>query len=76
MALLIPQERIEGESMREITPYTTKRGLQKTLDNGGRFYNFFTDADDNVVSRAELAKAAGVGCDRHAAGLSDAGCVI
>ena len=46
--------------MREITPYKTKRGLQKTLDNGGRFYNFFTDADDNVVSRAELAKAAGV----------------
>ena len=46
--------------MREITPYTTKRGLQKTLDNGGRFYNFFTDADDNIVSRAELAKAAGV----------------
>jgi len=46
--------------MREITPYKTLRGLQKTLDNGGRFYNFFTDADDNVVSRAELAKAAGV----------------
>ena len=46
--------------MREITPYKTLRGLQKTLDNGGRFYNFFTDAGDNVVSRAELAKAAGV----------------
>jgi len=46
--------------MREITPYKTLRGLQKTLDNGGRFYNFFTDANDSVVSRAELAKAAGV----------------
>lgn len=46
--------------MREIKPYKTKRGLQKTLDNGGRFYNIFTDAGDDVVSRAELAKAAGV----------------
>lgn len=46
--------------MRQIKPYKTMRGLQKTLDNGGRFYNFFTDADDNVVSRSELAKAAGV----------------
>jgi len=46
--------------MREIKLYKTKRGLQKTLDNGGRFYNIFTDAGDDVVSRAELAKAAGV----------------
>jgi len=46
--------------MREIRPYKTVQGLQKSLDNGGRFYNFFTEAGDNVVSRAELAKSAGV----------------
>ena len=46
--------------MRELKPYRTKQGLRKAIDNGGRFYNFFTDADDQVVTRAELAKAAGV----------------
>ena len=46
--------------MRELKPYRTKHGLQKALDNGGRFYNFFSRAQDNVVTRGELAKAAGV----------------
>ena len=46
--------------MRELKPYRTMQGLRKAIDNGGRFYNFFTDADDQVVTRAELAKAAGV----------------
>lgn len=46
--------------MKEITPYKTLHEMQKALDNGGRFYNFFTEAGDNVVSSAELAKAAGV----------------
>jgi hypothetical protein len=36
------------------------QGLRKAIDNGGRFYNFLTEADDHVVTRAELAKAAGV----------------
>ena len=45
--------------MRELKPYRTKQGLRKANDNGGPFYNFFTDADDHVVTRAELAKAAG-----------------
>ncbi len=36
------------------------QGLRKAIDNGGRFYNIFTTADDRVVTRAELAKAAGV----------------
>ena len=46
--------------MKEIKPYATLAPLKKALDNGGRFYNFFDDAGDEVVSRAELAKAAGV----------------
>ena len=46
--------------MRELKPYRTMQGLRKAIDNGGRFYNIFTTADDRVVTRAELAKAAGV----------------
>ena len=46
--------------MRELKPYRTMQGLRNSIDNGGRFYNFFTDADDHIVTRAELAKAAGV----------------
>lgn len=45
--------------MRELKPYQTLQGLKKAIDNGGRFYNLFTAADDAVVSRGELAKAAG-----------------
>lgn len=46
--------------MRELKPYKSMQGLRRAIDNGGRFYNFLTDADDHVVTRAELAKAAGV----------------
>ncbi len=46
--------------MRELKPYRTMQGLQKAIDNGGRFYNLLTHADDHIVTRAELAKAAGV----------------
>jgi hypothetical protein len=46
--------------MRELKPYHTVNGLKKAIDNGGRFYNLFTAANDAVVSRGELAKAAGV----------------
>jgi hypothetical protein len=46
--------------MREIRPYKTVRGARKALDNGGRFFNLFARADDDVVDSAELARAAGV----------------
>ncbi len=46
--------------MQELKPFATVGSLKKALDNGGRFYNFFDAADDEVVSRGELAKAAGV----------------
>lgn len=46
--------------MREIKPYKTVQGLTKAIDNGGRFYNLFSQAGDNQVSKGELAKAAGV----------------
>lgn len=46
--------------MKELKPFTTLGPAKKALDNGGRFYNFFDAAEDEVVSRGELAKAAGV----------------
>ena len=45
--------------MREVQPYQTERGLLRALDNGGRFFNIFTKAGDDRITRAELAKAAG-----------------
>lgn len=46
--------------MREITPYATVDQLSTAIDNGGHFYNLFSSPGDQVVSTAELAKAAGV----------------
>ena len=46
--------------MQELKPFAKLSQLKKALDNGGRFYNFLATADDEVVSRDELAKAAGV----------------
>ena len=46
--------------MRQISPYQTLQGARRALDNGGRFYNLFTKAGDNVVEGVELARAAGV----------------
>jgi hypothetical protein len=50
----------ERRRVKQVTPYKTKRGAVKALDNGGRFYNAFSKADDAIVSSAELARAAGV----------------
>jgi hypothetical protein len=46
--------------MKEIVPAKSLEGAAELLDNGGRFYNFLTDAGDDEVTSAELAKAAGV----------------
>ncbi|MCP4711528.1 MAG: hypothetical protein GY869_23155 [Planctomycetes bacterium] len=46
--------------MKLITPYKTKHGALKSLDNGGKFYNIFTTPDDGVISRSEVARVAGV----------------
>ena len=50
--------------MREIRPYKTVKGACRALDNGGRFYNLFTQAGDDLVTAPELARAAGL----HSAG--------
>jgi hypothetical protein len=46
--------------MRQIKPYHTIWGARRALDNGGRFYNLWTQAGDNVVDAGELARVAGV----------------
>ncbi len=46
--------------MREIVPYKTFNGALDALDNGGRFFNLFTNTDDQKVETSEIAKAAGV----------------
>ncbi len=46
--------------MRQIRPYRTLQGAQSALDNGGRFYNLWSKAGDEVVDARELARAAGV----------------
>ena len=49
--------------MQQITPYRTKNGALTALDNGGRFYNLFTKANDGEISMAELGKVAGAFVD-------------
>ena len=46
--------------MRELKPYRTLAGARAALDNGGRFFNLLTRADDDRISKVELTKAAGV----------------
>jgi hypothetical protein len=46
--------------MRQIKPYQTAWGARRALDNGGRFYNLWARAGDDVVDAGELARAAGV----------------
>ena len=45
--------------MKQIRPYRTVQGAKRALDNGGRFYNLWTKAGDNIVDGVELARAAG-----------------
>ena len=46
--------------MRQLRPYRTVQGAKSALDNGGRFYNLWAKAGDDVVTAGELACAAGV----------------
>ena len=55
--------------MKKITPYRTLQGALNALDNGGRFYNVFTKAKDDVITDAELCRAAGVYSGKHKAFL-------
>lgn len=45
--------------MKKIESYIDVNDAISDLDNGGRFYNLFTHADDGIISQAELGKVGG-----------------
>jgi hypothetical protein len=45
--------------MKEVTPYKSESAALESLDNGGRFYNVLTQANDGEITSAELSKVAG-----------------
>lgn len=46
--------------MRKIEPFENVFDALAVLDNGGRFYNFLTHAEDGLISTAEVSKVAGL----------------
>lgn len=46
--------------MNKITPFTSQHEALSVLDNGGRFYNLITKANDGEINAAELSKVAGI----------------
>lgn len=53
--------------MHEVQTYSSLDEAIRALDNGGRFYHFFSKAGDDVITPAELHKVAGAfGNDRTA----------
>ncbi len=46
--------------MKKLIPYQNINTALKTLDNGGRFYNILTKAEDGIISQAELGKVGGL----------------
>jgi len=46
--------------MEKIIPFRNEAEALKSLDNGGRFYNVFTKANDDIITPQEVGKVAGV----------------
>ena len=51
--------------MKKVSPYKTINEAIQSLDNGGRFYNILTKADDGIINQAELGKVGGVFNDKQ-----------
>jgi len=51
--------------MKKIIPYKTPKNALEELDNGGRFYNLITKANDGNINSAELGKVAGIMSDKQ-----------
>lgn len=45
--------------MRHIVPYNSIEDALQALDNGGRFYNLFTKANDGIIEQVEIKKVGG-----------------
>lgn len=46
--------------MKQIEPYVNVSEAISSLDNGGRFYNLFTHAEDGIIAQSEVAKVGGL----------------
>jgi hypothetical protein len=55
--------------MEKVAPYKNINDAMRSLDNGGRFYNLFTKAEDGLISQAELSKIGGIFNDKQKAVL-------
>lgn len=51
--------------MKKIEPYHNLEEALHNLDNGGRFYNLFTKANDGQINQAELGKVGGIFNDKQ-----------
>lgn len=51
--------------MKKIEPYRNVEEAISKLDNGGRFYNIMTKAEDGIISPAELGKVGGIFNDKQ-----------
>ncbi len=51
--------------MKKLKPYSTINEATLALDNGGRFYNILTKAEDGIISKAELGKVGGIFNDKQ-----------
>ncbi|PPK95509.1 hypothetical protein LY01_01097 [Nonlabens xylanidelens] len=51
--------------MKKIEPFKNPNDAISILDNGGRFYNILTRADDGIISKAELGKVGGLFNDQQ-----------
>ncbi len=51
--------------MEIVKPFTEVNKAIQSLDNGGRFYNLFTKAEDGIISQAELGKLGGIFNDKQ-----------
>jgi hypothetical protein len=51
--------------MKKIEPFRNFNDALSNLDNGGRFYNILTKADDGIISKAELGKVGGIFYDKQ-----------
>ncbi len=51
--------------MKKIEPYKSINDAISNLDNGGRFYNLLTKADDGIISKSELGKVGGIFNDKQ-----------
>jgi len=51
--------------MKHVIPFENSHNAVTTLDNGGRFYNLLTEANDGYISTQEVARVAGLFTDKQ-----------